>query len=419
MLQAGEEAPTWAGRARLIGKASVNGRELIRQARAASVLWAVPDYNTEAIPSRLTHTFALSATAVEAAALSLGAPGDGAKPLETSLAAKLQIPVRITRRGEAVTGFKIKPAGLPALDPAKEVDVDAKATNAIVELDLTQIKLPVGLHRFHLQTQTRVQYRNNPEAAQRAEEAAKLAEKDAADLAAELKKATDAAVAAEKKLSEVVALAKAADEKAAAATRASTASSADPALTTARVAAEKEAGERAEELKRATEAKSAAEKASTEIAAKSSDAEKRKTAAQASAKEAVEKAKVREVTTTFYSPPIEVRIRPAPIHLTLPPLDHPLSPGATVELPFTVERLFGFAEEVVLRFNPPKELSELKAEPVTLAKDQVKAAFLVRAPATLPAGQHKISIQATLKFNGQELKLEEPFALAIAPKPSS
>jgi len=92
----------------------------------------------------------------------------------------------------------LKATGLAALDGLKELEVDSKTNAATLEIDLAQHKLAPGFHTFYLQTQTKGKYRNNPEAAKEAAEAAQQAEKLAADLSAESKKAVDALAAASK-----------------------------------------------------------------------------------------------------------------------------------------------------------------------------------------------------------------------------
>ena len=49
---------------------------------------------------------------------------------------KIAVPLQILRRGEVNNAFKLKPAGTAAFNALKEIDVDAKATNATVELDI-------------------------------------------------------------------------------------------------------------------------------------------------------------------------------------------------------------------------------------------------------------------------------------------
>ena len=92
--------------------------------------------------------------------------------------------------------LKLKAGGLAALDKLKEIEVDGKATNAMVELDLTEHAVPPGTHNFHLQTQATGKYRQNPEAAKAAEAAAQLAEKSVADLTLALKTMVAARLAA-------------------------------------------------------------------------------------------------------------------------------------------------------------------------------------------------------------------------------
>jgi len=351
MLTATENAAGWVGPVKIVGKAKIGEAEVARESRGAAVNWTVTDYNNEAIQSRLTRDFVLAVSGVEAAPISI--ESSESKLWETAEAGKLKIPLKLTRRADFNANLKLKAAGISALDKLKEIEVDGKATNATVEIDLAEHKIPAGTHSFHLQTQTPGKYRNNPEAAKAAEEALKQAEKLVADLTASLKAApeikqaaiktaTDSAAKA-KAASEAVAgaakaqgdaeaIAKAAVEKLAAAKTALETKPDDQGLLAAKEAAAKAAEEAESRSKATLEAKMVAEKAATEAQAqakadsevqitaekaeveapaKLKDAEKRKELAANRAKETAETAKPRDVTLTVYSAPINLKITPA------------------------------------------------------------------------------------------------------------
>lgn len=352
MLTAAENAAGWTGPVKIVGKAKIGEAEVVREARGATVNWTVTDYNNEAIQSRLTGDFVLAVSGVESAPISIE-PGEN-KHWETAEGGKLKIPLKLIRRGDFNANLKLKAAGITALDKLKEIDVDGKATNATVEIDLTEHKIPAGTYSFYLQTQTPGKYRNNPEAAKAAEEALKQAEKlvtdltaalkaapevkqaavkTAADSAAKAKAASEAVAEPAKAAAEAAALAKAAAEKLTAATTAVESKPDDKELVAAKEAAAKAAEEAESKLKAALEAKVVAEKAATEAQAKAQadadaqiaaekaeaelpaklkEAEKKKELAAARAKETAKTAEPRDVTITVYSAPINLKITPAP-----------------------------------------------------------------------------------------------------------
>ena len=352
LLTATENAAGWIGPAKIVGKAKIGEAEAMREARGATVNWTVTDYNNEAIQSRLSRDFVLAVSGVEAAPISIE-PSES-KLWETPEAGKLKIPLKLTRRADFNANLKLKAVGIAALDKLKEIEVDGKATNATVEIDLAEHKIPAGTHSFYLQTQTPGKYRNNPEAAKAAEEDLKQADKLVADLAAALKAApevkqaaiktaadsaakakvaSDAVAEPAKAASEAKALAKVAAEKLAAAKTALEAKHDDQELIAAKeaaakaaeeaeskskvtleakVVAEKTAAETQTKAKADAEAQIAAEKAEAEAPGKLKDAEKKKELAATRAKETAETAKPRDVTLTVYSAPINLKITPAP-----------------------------------------------------------------------------------------------------------
>ncbi len=350
MLTAAENAAGWVGLIKVVGKARIGDADVVREARGGAVNWTVADYNNEAIQSRLARDFVLAASGVESAPISIE-PGEN-KLWETSVAGKLHIPLKLIRRAEFNANLKLKAAGIPALDNLKEIEVDGKATNATVELDLTKHTIPAGTYSFYLQTQTPGKYRNNPEAAKAAEEALKQAEKLVADLTASIKTAPEVKQAAIKTATDSAAKAKAASEavagpakaaaeaealartaaaklaaaktaleqkpddkellaaKETAAKTAEEAESKSKAALEAKAVAEKAASEAQAKAKADAEAQIAAEKAEAEAPAKLKDAEKNKELAANRVKETAKTAEPRDVTVTVYSAPINLKITP-------------------------------------------------------------------------------------------------------------
>lgn len=350
MLTAAENAAAWIGPLKIVGKAKIGDSDVARDARGATLNWGVNDYNTEAIQSRLTRDFILAVSVVESAPISIE-PSES-KLWEASETGKLKIPLKLTRRGDFNASLKLKVVGVSALDNLKEIEVDRKATNATVDIDLAEHKILPGPHSFYLQTQTSGKYRNNPEAAKAAEEALKRAEKLVADLTAAIQKAPElkqaasktaidsstkanaasqALAAAVKATTEAEAFGKATAGKLAAAKTALEAKSDDHDLLAAKEAAAKDAEEAESKLKAVLEARraaeevateaqaktkadaealAAAEKAELELPAKLKDAEKNKELASNRAKETAKTAEPRDVTVTVYSVPINLKITP-------------------------------------------------------------------------------------------------------------
>ena len=152
LVSASGAATNFAGNVSIVSKASAG----IRVAKAGTVIWNVPDHNTEVVRSRIADSFAL-AVCDEVTPITVAAAE--AKAYEVPAAGKLAIPLNVTRNGEFNEAFKLKAYGVPALDSLKEVEVKEKGTNATVELDLSQQKLGPGKYTFYLQGQTKGKYR--------------------------------------------------------------------------------------------------------------------------------------------------------------------------------------------------------------------------------------------------------------------
>ena len=153
LVTAADMATNWAGTISIVGKASVG----THKAKAATVLWNVPDYNNEPVRSRLADEFVI-AVCDDVAPITISSAES--KAYEVPAAGKLAIPLKVTRRGEFNDAFKLKAYGLAPLDSLKEIEVAEKGTNASVELDLSQQKLSPGSYSFYLQGPTKGKYRD-------------------------------------------------------------------------------------------------------------------------------------------------------------------------------------------------------------------------------------------------------------------
>ena len=387
-LTASEDAESWVGPIHIVGKAKAGDAELKREARAGSVMWAVGDYGTEAVSSRLTPDFVLAVTRREIIPITMGAAEN--KVWETSIAGKLNIPIKVTRRGDFNETLKIKASGLAALDALKELEVSSKTNSAILELDLTQQKIPAGNHSFYLVAQTQGKYRKQTaEEVKAAEEAAKQAEKTAGELTDASKKTAEALAAATKAAEEAAVSAKAAAEKLAAAKTAAEKTSADDDLVAARTAAEKESDEAAAKAKAAIDARDEARKAVDEASAKAKEAEKKKEAAAKRVKEMVS----RDAAVAIYSAPIKLRVAAAPLQLSFEPLGTQLEPGGRIEIPISLKRLYEFNDSVELTLVAPKDVVGLNAVKVTIPKDQTETKLVLEATPDATPVQPKLTFQ--------------------------
>ena len=157
LLTASEAAARSIGAIRITGKARVGDADIAHEARAGAVRWNVPDFNNEPVQSRLARDFALAVSGTEPAPLSVDPVED--KVWEVAAGAKLEIPLRITRRGEFKEALKLKGAGAPGIETLPPIDIDPAAATATATLDLATVKIPAGTHAIWFSAQTKGTFR--------------------------------------------------------------------------------------------------------------------------------------------------------------------------------------------------------------------------------------------------------------------
>ena len=157
LLTSCEKPARWAGAIRIVGKAKIGDSDVTHEARGGAVRWTVADASAEAARPRLTRDIALAVSAAESAPVSVAATED--KCWEIAAGGKIDIPLKITRRGDFKEALKLKAMGAPGIEPAKEVDVATNATTATATIDLAAAKIPAGEYTVHFEAQTKGKFR--------------------------------------------------------------------------------------------------------------------------------------------------------------------------------------------------------------------------------------------------------------------
>ncbi|HEV3415433.1 MAG TPA: PPC domain-containing protein, partial [Pirellulales bacterium] len=288
VFSAAEKIAPWSGMLKLSGKAKINGAERVREARAGTIVWTTNNREQEPVQFRMCSQVPLAICESDLAVTGVQL-GDG-KPLETSIGGKLQIPVKVTRRGEFKRNLRLIPAGLPRELKIPEMNIGDGATEGTLQVDVRN-GVPPGDYTFACRVATHVAYRHDPETAAAATEAVKELEKLAAETAVAAKKGADDKVAADKAASDAAAASKqTADALATAGKTLADAQASLKAVQVSKAAAKKTADDAAAKATEAAKAKESVDKKPSESdPGKAKSLADEKKAAEEAAKQAAEK----------------------------------------------------------------------------------------------------------------------------------
>ncbi|MES2596883.1 MAG: PPC domain-containing protein [Verrucomicrobiota bacterium] len=195
ILTADEKAPRGFSLAKIVGKAVIDGKEITRPVRLASMEWPVKDAKGDIPAPRLVADVPVSVTDSEQAPLTIAAAED--KVYEAKAGETLKIPLKLTWRNEFNgTSIKVRAYG-EGFSGIKEFDIPLKAATHEAVIDLAALKIAPGDYTFAFQSLGICKYRYNPAAVPLAEAQQKEAEAVLVAAAAEAKKvaATDAEAA--------------------------------------------------------------------------------------------------------------------------------------------------------------------------------------------------------------------------------
>lgn len=350
LLTASADAPAFAGVLSLVGEMELAGEKVSQPVQGATLLWSIGDANSERWEGRLTPTPAFALLAQETAPLSLVAPQTH---YETCLGGKLELPFAITRLIGQAGNFKTKLSGLPGLAKALEANFNPDAKEVKLTLNVVNNdnnKFVPGDYVIHARAwEGKIKYRTNPEAADRA--AADLNEKEAA---------LEVAVA----------------------------------------------------LKTSLESKDVTEARTAEVQKQLDEATAAKEAAAKIAEEAKKRAAPQDLTHAVVSQPVFLRIDDGPLKIS-ELKEVSAEPGKDISVIVSFERLYGFSESVEFQLVPGKDSKLFEPSKVAVAKEVNEASFKVTLSSEAKAGRFQATVEAKIKFNGQDLTINRPVAIVI------
>lgn len=156
VFTASEQAADWAGPITVTGTAKVGEADVTREARGGAVLWTGAQ-NLE-IGSRMTRDLVL-AVAGETAPFLVTA---GIESMSLPQGHQLNIPIKVTRRGEFKSDMTLTAFGIPGNTQTNTITLKGDASEITVPL-FVQNNAATGSYTFYVQATTKVSYTKNPD----------------------------------------------------------------------------------------------------------------------------------------------------------------------------------------------------------------------------------------------------------------
>lgn len=191
LVTADQEAPRSFGSARFVGRSEIDGVQVERPCRLASMAWPIPDSWGEIPRPRLLADVPISVSGIDFAPITIAPPAG--MVCEATVGEKLTIPLVLTRRSEfSGDTMQVRTMGA-GFEQNPAFNLSLTQENAEAVLDLAALKTPPGEYVIAFYGGAVARYRHHPEAVAAAEEAHKQAEQAVKDLEAEAQKLTEAA----------------------------------------------------------------------------------------------------------------------------------------------------------------------------------------------------------------------------------
>jgi hypothetical protein len=194
LISAQQDAPRAVARATFTGRAKIDGAEVVRPCRLASMSWPIPDAWGEFPHPRLLADVSVSVSGVDFAPITIAR--EGGNVVEAKVGEKITLPLVHTRRSE-FSGAKMQLKTMGAgFERVPQFDLPLTADSSQAVLDLAALKTPPGEYLIAFYGSAVAKYRHHPEAVLAAEEVHRQAEQEVARLDAEVKQLSGEADAA-------------------------------------------------------------------------------------------------------------------------------------------------------------------------------------------------------------------------------
>ncbi len=414
LLSAAEDAPPWSGQLKITGRAKINDQEITHNAAAGTVVWGSTNRQESPVRARLAGDLGFSVidTETQPVAIQIG----DEQVLETAVGAKLEIPIKVTRRGDFKEVLKLTGVDVPK-NLKLDANIAADKTEGKLTFDILNTVAP-GTYTLLLQSSSKLNYRRNPQQLEKAEESNAVADAAVKQADAALKAATTKKTDADK----VVAVATANIDKTnkeLAAAKAEQAKLADQkesaeiqAALDKSTNAERAAAEAAKAKADADTAKDDAEKELAAATERKKAADADKVAAEKRLKEATATAKPKSINVVFFSQPLTVKIAAVPVQMTIDDPTLELRASQKLELNLKLNRQYGFDEEVKVALVGAEQ-SGIKAAEIAIPKDAAEVKLTLDAGPTPKVGEYQATLRAKMIWNGQPLQLDVPLLLKV------
>jgi hypothetical protein len=472
-LTASDQSDGWCGPIQIVGEAEIDGRTERRVACEAVLTGNTDNVEQQRPAARLARQIVLAVVDRQPAPaqVMVGSADANASPIvETSIGAKLAIPLRLAKHGELKSELALVALGLPEKIKASEVKFAPDATDAQLQLTLDAADIPAGNYCVFLRGIAKSTFARNPDAIARAQ-ARRTAFNDViAQLDRQVQQAADQLARAQQNVAQRTALVsklqsvpqsiqptlQAATEQVAQiqAQLSALPSAADlssaKATPSAAVADDSNLlalfEEVTQSLDRSTsEAMAQLQKAGAGVgqmnelfavaesqlqAAQAAVAQTEASHEQATAKrrradefvkqldqqlaEAQKNFGPSELASYVHSPSFTLKVARSPLTSTLPSEPIKLRPGETREVPVTIRRRFDFADTVQVTLQAPDGSSQIVAEPRRIERGRDSNTLQVTAGSDAPPGEHTLSVVLKLKFNGVEVQDQVPLKVVVA-----
>ncbi len=452
VFHADEAAPHRAKSVRVTGRATAGDRQIVRTARAGTLVWGTDNVDQTPTVTRLTDDLVISVAEANPIPLAIRIGDEGSA--ETSFGGKIELPIQLTRTEGFTSEIELAAETLP-----KGIKVDnTKVTGSEgkLALSITDNQLAPGTYTFPLTAKIKAKRARNPQAIAFVEEEAAFVKQVLEQRTQHMNQMTAQRDEVNKAVAEAAAALAQAQQQQAAATQTAVAAitaqkQAVQVLQQALEAAERDAtnvqafdaitqaeksvaetGQQRQEVaarimaaaslvqqsemgvKTAEQRRAVAEKELADAEQSRKRAEEQMAAADKRLADTKNANQPKDVEFWVYSTPVRVQVSKTPVDVFTPQTELGVASGSSIELPVSIRRRYGFDGDVTLKLFLPGGPQEISTTAVALGSGQSNAKLVVSVGQEVKDGTYPADLETIVTFNGVQSSDKMRLAIKVA-----
>ena len=120
----------------------------------------------------------------------------------------------------------------------------------------------------------------------------------------------------------------------------------------------------------------------------------------------------KDIQLSLVSSPIKVRVAESPVKINMPQAAFATKQEQMLEVPITIERLFGYNENAEVTLEAPG-VQGLNVQKIDIDKDQTQGQLMIKTDKNTTVGEHEVTVRVRTRWNNVQADTTQTIKIKI------